>query len=176
MTFPGLSKSMREKKWSRRLKTCEQVTLARDDSGAEFQTEQIQNDRDEDSHTVITLILRGAGPSETNTSVTHYNDFRIHHTHTHTHSETPCTQRTGEAGNSGMRKVPAQVSMGTKITHADYCMCAYVFFMSLCTSMCSIIFPYTLLLSLRTASNNTDRAGWVLLSRSHQADGSYAQC
>lgn len=57
---------------------------------------------------------------------------RIHHTRTHTHTQIPCTPQCGtpyqvhhtwEAGNCGMRKVPSQASMGTKITHADYCMC-----------------------------------------------------
>lgn len=58
-------------------------------------------------------------------------------------------------------KVPAQVSMGTKITHADYCMCAYVSCMSLCTSMCQIKFPYPLLLPFGTASHQ-HQTGWAL--------------
>lgn len=38
--------------------------------------------------------------------------------------------------NCGMRKVPLQVAMGTKIPLANYCMCAYVLCMSLCVQAC----------------------------------------
>lgn len=47
-----------------------------------------------------------------------------------------------------------------QITHANYCMCAHVLWMSLCTSMCQIIFPYPLL-PFDTASRQ-HQTGFVL--------------
>lgn len=67
---------------------------------------------------------------------------RIHHTRTH--SDPMYTAVLNSVSNTsyiGGRELWNENSSlagidGTKITHADYCMCAYVLCMSLCTSMC----------------------------------------